>query len=70
MNDGFDYSQFKEYINKFEDMTQKFDEWLKTFLQQQAQRCIARTKQRQNALRLIDIGFIKMIGQQVTKQKL
>ncbi len=32
MNDGFDYSQFKEYINKFEDMTQKFDEWLKTFL--------------------------------------
>ena len=58
MNDGFDYSQFQEYIQKFEDMTKSFDDWLKTFLLQQAQRCISRTKQRQRALDLIDTGFM------------
>lgn len=58
MKDGFDYSQFKEYMTKFEDMTESFDTWLKTFLLQQAQRCIARTKTRQRALDLIDTGFM------------
>lgn len=58
MKDGFDYSQFKEYINKFENMTETFDNWLKTFLLQQAERCIARTKQRQRGLGLIDTGFM------------
>ena len=58
MKDGFDYSQFKEYVSKFENMTETFDNWLKTFLLQQAQRCIARTKQRQRGLDLIDTGFM------------
>lgn len=58
MDDGFNYSQFKTYMNKFENMTKTFDEWLKTFVLQQAQRCISRTKQRQNALGLIDTGFM------------
>lgn len=54
----FDYKQFEEYVKKFETATKKFEDWLKTFLLQQAQRCIARTKQRQNALDLIDTGFM------------
>ena len=58
MKDGFDYNQFKQYMTKFEDMTKTFDKWLKTFLLQQAQRCIARTKSRQRGLGLIDTGFM------------
>lgn len=58
MKDGFDYTQFEEYIGKFENMTKEFEDWLKTFLLQQAQRCIARTKQRQRGLDLIDTGFM------------
>ena len=58
MKDGFDYSQFQEYLTKFEDMSKEFENWLKTFLLQQAQRCIARTKQRQRGLDLIDTGFM------------
>ena len=55
---GFDYKQFEEYTKKVESATKEFDNWLKTFLLQQAQRCIARTKQRQNALGLVDTGFM------------
>jgi len=58
MRDGFDYSQFEKYVKNFEKMADEFEEWLKTFLLQQAQRCIGRTKQRQNALNLIDTGFM------------
>lgn len=58
MDNGFDYTQFKEYMQKFEEMTETFENWLKTFLLQQAERCIARTKTRQRALDLIDTGFM------------
>lgn len=54
----FDFSQFEEYIKKFEKMQKEFDTWLKTFLLQQAQRCIARTKTRQRGAGLIDTGFM------------
>ena len=55
---SFDYSEFEEYIKKFEKMYKEFDNWLKTFLLQQAQRCIARTKERQRGADLIDTGFM------------
>ena len=58
MKDGFDYTQFEEYVKKFENIEKEFEDWLKTFLLQQAQRCIARTKQRQRGLDLIDTGFM------------
>ena len=56
--DKFDYSQFEEYVKKFENMTNELDTWLKTFLLTQAQRCVARTKERQRGLDLIDTGFM------------
>ena len=56
--DGFDYSQFEKFVTKYDKMTKDFENWLKTFLLQQAQRCIARTKQRQRGLDLIDTGFM------------
>lgn len=58
MKDGFDYTQFEEYVKKFENIEKEFEDWLKLFLLQQAQRCIARTKQRQRGLDLIDTGFM------------
>lgn len=58
MKDGFDYSQFKEYITKFENMTESFDTWLKTFLLEQAERCMGRTRARQKALGLVDTGYM------------
>ena len=56
--DGFDYSQFEEFVKKYDNMIKEFENWLKLFLLQQAQRCIARTKQRQRGLDLIDTGFM------------
>lgn len=58
MDSKFDYSQFKEYIDKFENMTKTFDNWLKSFLVEQAQKCIERTKSRQRGLDLIDTGYM------------
>lgn len=44
--DGFDYSEFKKYVDNFEKMTEDFDNFLKTFLLQQAQRVIASAKRK------------------------
>ena len=39
-------------------MTKSFDEWMKSFLLQQAHKCIGRTKERQEGLDLVDTGFM------------
>lgn len=41
---NFDYKDFEEYVTKFEKMTRDFETFLKTFLLQQAQRCINEAK--------------------------
>lgn len=56
MSSGFDYSQYKQYINKLGIVTKDFDNWLKEFLLKEAQRIVALCKQRQRAVGAIDTG--------------
>ena len=42
----FDFRQFENYVKKFEKMTTEFDEFLRTFLLQQAQRVVSNAKRR------------------------
>ena len=58
MKDGFDYTQFEEYVKKFENIEKEFEDWLKTFLLEQAERCMGRTRARQKALGLVDTGYM------------
>ena len=60
----FDNKEFKKYLQNFEKMVTEFDTWLKTFLLQQAQRCVANAKKRTP----VDTGALRAswgIGTQV-----
>lgn len=43
---NFDYKQFEQYVKNFEKMTTEFETFLKTYLLQQAQRCVSSCKRR------------------------
>lgn len=45
-NGKFDYRQFEEYVKNFEKMINEFETFLKTYLLEQAQRCINACKKR------------------------
>lgn len=58
MTDGMDYRQFQNFYDNFSKINKEFENWLKNFLLQQAQRCIGRTKSRQRAKGFIDTGYM------------
>lgn len=56
MKDGFDYKEYLRYVKKLGILKEQFDLWLKSFLLEQAQRCVAECKKRQRAVGAIDTG--------------
>lgn len=56
MKSEFDYSEFVKFVNNMGVATEDFDDWLKSFLLQQAQRCVALCKERQRAVGAVDTG--------------
>ena len=56
MKSGFDYKQYQKFAENMGVIKEQFDVWLKMFLLEQAQRCIAECKKRQRAVGAIDTG--------------
>lgn len=55
MKSSFDYSEFESYVKNFEKMTKDFDNFLKKFLLQMAQRVVSRCVKRTP----VDTGAMK-----------
>lgn len=55
MKNGFDYSQFEQFVKNYDKIYEEFQVWLKTFLLQQAQRVVANAKRRTP----VDTGFLR-----------
>lgn len=61
---NFDFRAFEKYVKNFEKITEEFNVFLKTFLLQQAQRCVSAAKKRTP----VDTGAMRAswgIGNQV-----
>jgi hypothetical protein len=56
MKSGFDYKEYEKWAKKLGIIKEQFNLWLKMFLLEQAQRCIAECKRRQRAVGAIDTG--------------
>lgn len=56
MKSGFDYRKYEKWVKNLGILKEDFDVWLKQFLLEQAQRCVAECKKRQRAVGAIDTG--------------
>ena len=56
MKSGFNYTEYLNWVKQLDITKERFDIFLKQFLLEQAQRCVALCKKRQRAVGAIDTG--------------
>lgn len=56
MKSGFDFKEYEKWAQNLGIIKEQFTLWLRKFLLEQAQRCIAECKKRQRAVGAIDTG--------------